>query len=196
MYLLLTQIYRYKETIMKILLFSGALVLVLIVFLFLLRYGVFTPIRFEKAHTAGETVVYEEGRGDYRKSGELMDSIYQRLIDAESIETFRGFGIFYDNPKNVPADTLRYEAGCILEEPSEASVKRLESNFKLKTLETRECITAEFPYKGKPSVFLGTIKVYPALSRYIREHKLPEEGPVMEIYDVPAGKIVYRKFLR
>ena len=180
---------------MKILLFAGPAVLVLIVFLFLLLYGGFTSIRFEKAQTAGETVVYEEGRGDYRKSGELMDSIYQRLIETESIETYRGFGIFYDNPKDVPVDKLRYEAGCILEEPSEVAVKRLESNFKVKTLEPRQCITAEIPYKGKPSVFLGTIKVYPALNRYIREHNLPEEGHVMEIYDVPAGKIVYRKFL-
>ncbi|MFP4619295.1 MAG: GyrI-like domain-containing protein [Spirochaetaceae bacterium] len=180
---------------MKIFLFAGPAVLVLIVFLFLLRYGGFSPIRFGKGHAGGETVVYEEGRGDYRKSGELMDSIYQRLIETESIETFRGFGIFYDNPKNVPADTLRYEAGCILEEPSEATVKRLESDFQVKTIEPRECITAVFPYRGKPSVFLGTIRVYPALSRYIRDHNLPEAAPIMEIYDVPAGKIVYRKFL-
>ena len=195
MYLFLTSKYWFKEWTMKLLLFAGPSVVVLIIFLLLLRYGVASHIRFERVRAGVETVVYEEGQGDYRKSGELMDSVYEKLIETESIETYRGFGVFYDNPKNVPVDKLRYEAGCILDGPSEATIKRLKTNFKVKNLKEGQCITTEFPFKGKLSIVLGTLRVYPALSRYIREHNLPEAGPIMEIYDVPGEKIVYRKYL-
>jgi len=180
---------------MKIFLFGGPAALVMVVVLLLLYYGGFSPIRFEKVPAGGETVVYQEGRGDYRKSGELMDSIYERLIEAASIKTYRGFGIFYDNPKSIPTDRLSYDAGCILDESPEGAVEKLGTDFQVKTIEPREAVVTEFPFRGKLSVILGIMRVYPALNRYITENKFPDSGPIMEIYDVPAQKIVYRKFL-
>jgi len=43
------------------------------------------------------------------------------------------------------------------------------------------------------SIIMGIMKVYPALNKYISENNLSEEGFVMEIYDVPGKKIIYRK---
>ena len=40
------------------------------------------------------------------------------------------------------------------------------------------------------------MKVYPALNRYIRNYNLSEDGYVMEIYDVPNKRIIYRKEIR
>ena len=37
------------------------------------------------------------------------------------------------------------------------------------------------------------MKVYPAMNRFVRENVFDEDGWVMEIYDMPDRKIVYRK---
>jgi hypothetical protein len=38
------------------------------------------------------------------------------------------------------------------------------------------------------------IKVYPVIEKYVTENNY-QDGPIMEIYDVPNKKIIYRKFL-
>lgn len=37
------------------------------------------------------------------------------------------------------------------------------------------------------------MKVYPAIEKYVEINGCKNEGSVMEIYDVPNKKIVYRK---
>ena len=39
------------------------------------------------------------------------------------------------------------------------------------------------------------MKVYPALNKYAIQNGYNEEGLVMEIYDIPNNKILYRKEL-
>ena len=40
---------------------------------------------------------------------------------------------------------------------------------------------------------MGIMKVYPAMNRFVSENGFDEDGWVMEIYDMPGKKIVYRK---
>ena len=40
---------------------------------------------------------------------------------------------------------------------------------------------------------IGIMKVYPALNNYIKANGYSEEGPIMEIYDLPNNKIRYLK---
>ena len=42
-------------------------------------------------------------------------------------------------------------------------------------------------------VYSTCMKVYPAMNRFVRENVFDEDGWVMEIYDMPDRKIVYRK---
>ena len=42
-------------------------------------------------------------------------------------------------------------------------------------------------------IMMGIMKVYPAMNRFVGENGFNEEGLVMEIYDIPGKKIVYRK---
>ena len=39
---------------------------------------------------------------------------------------------------------------------------------------------------------IGIMQVYPAMNRFARESRFDEDGRVMEIYDIPGRKIVYR----
>ena len=53
--------------------------------------------------------------GDYRQSGELMDKIYYSLLNDYKIETYKGYGKYFDNPKKTEKSNLRSEAGCVVE---------------------------------------------------------------------------------
>jgi DNA gyrase inhibitor GyrI len=78
-------------------------------------YGGFDKLNVRIAEQGGETVVYEEFIGDYSKSGAAMDTVYYSLKNIDKIETFKGFGIYYDNPKTIERSKLRSEVGCIIE---------------------------------------------------------------------------------
>ncbi|MFW6222251.1 MAG: hypothetical protein ACOC3T_01430, partial [Bacteroidota bacterium] len=54
-------------------------------------------------------------------------------------------------------------------------------------------IVAEFPFKGKLSIIFGIMKVYPSIEKFVKKKGYSNDGAVMEIYDVPNKKILYRK---
>lgn len=134
------------------------------------------------------TLVYEEFQGDYKNTPKVQDKIYYALLNENKIETFKGFGIYYDNPQQVPKEKLRSEIGCILEEKDLSKVEELKAKqFKIKEFPKTEAIVVEFPFNTQFSIFAGIMKVYPKLEAFRKEHNYqPRE--VMEIYDVPSKK--------
>lgn len=177
---------------MKIVLIA-VLALIVILLVAYTYYGGFNRLNIQIAEQGGETVVFEEIVGDYRQSGVAMDKIYHSLKDNDKIETFKGFGFYYDNPKKVEKSKLRSEAGCVIENADTGKVAVLSENFKTKVLPTKKYIVTEFPYKGKMSIMVSIMKVYPSLSEFAEKQGLDSDGAVMEIYDIPNGKIMYRK---
>lgn len=157
--------------------------------------GGFRKIQFTVQEAGGETLIYQPHAGDYKNVGKVMDQMYYALLNEEKVECFRGFGIYYDNPQKVEKEKLRSDVGNILENPTPELLEQLSGKYNIKTLEKQKFLVAEFPYKNQFSVFMGIMRVYPAINKYTREHNLSEEGFVMEIYDVPGKKIIYRKQL-
>lgn len=155
-------------------------------------YGGSKKIEFSIVETGGEVLIYEEIQGDYRQSREVGDKIYYSLLDEDKIETFKGFGVYYDNPQKIEQSKLRSEAGCILEEKDIDKLSYLENKYTIRTFPRKEYITTEFPYKGKMSVLIGVMRVIPTLTKYATENGYGD-GAVMEIYDVPNHIILYRK---
>ncbi|SHG05932.1 GyrI-like small molecule binding domain-containing protein [Mariniphaga anaerophila] len=166
------------------------LALIAIVFIY---YGGLKKVTCRVEKQGGETLVYKQMTGDYAKSAKLMDEIYYSLIKDYGIETFKGFGIYYDNPKEIDKSKLRSEIGCIIEEKDSSKVAQLKEDLKIKTFPEKSYIIAEFASKGKLSIVFGLMKVYPAMDKFVKENGYKKEGAVMEIYDVPNKKIVYRK---
>jgi hypothetical protein len=155
-------------------------------------YGGFKKIDFRIEHQGGETAVYETVMGDYSQSSKVMDRIYYSLLNDEKIEITNGFGTYYDNPKNVAKEKLRSEIGCIIENVDSATLVRLAEKHQVKTLLHGDFVVTEFPFKGKFSIFVAIMKVYPALDKFCEEHGYIY-GPIIEIYDMPNKKIIYRK---
>jgi len=158
-------------------------------------YGGFKTIAPKIQQCGGETLIYEKMTGDYAQSGPVSDRVYQKLIDTHGITTTKGFGIYYDNPKTVEKENLRADVGCILESDFE-KLETLKADFEVTEYPVSEYLVAEFPYRGKSSVILGILKVYPTFEVYAKENGYESDTPVMEIWDVPNKKITYRKHLR
>lgn len=155
-------------------------------------YGGFYDVKVRTETVGGETMVYKKVTGDYKQTSSVTNEVYNYLLHDFGIETYKGAGIFYDNPKQVKKEELRSEAGCIIEP---ADIHKLDTTlckYEIKQLPRRESVVAEFPYKGGISVLIGLLRVYPKLEEYVKTHHLPEH-PVVEIYDVPGRKIIYRK---
>jgi len=177
---------------MKIILIIIGVILAIMAIVFI-YYGGFKKVNCRIEKQGGETLVYKEMTGDYAKSGKLSDEVYYSLLNDYEIETFKGFGIYYDNPKEVENSKLRSEIGCIVEEKDRSKVSQIKGDLKIKTYPEKSHIVAEFPFKGKMSIMFGLMKVYPAMDKFVKENGKNEDGAIMEIYDVPNKKIVYRK---
>jgi len=177
---------------MKIPLIIIGLIVAIILMLYA-YYGGFKKVSFSIEIQGGEMLVYREMTGDYSKSGKLMDEIYYALLNDYGIETYKGFGIYYDNPRDVEKSKLRSEVGCIIEENDLIKLTLLSGDLKTKRYPETKCVVTEFPHKGMISIFMGILKIYPALIKYVDNNNLDAYGAVMEIYDVPNKKIIYRK---
>jgi uncharacterized protein (TIGR02588 family) len=176
---------------MKIVLIVIAVLAVVLVAIYA-YYGGFKKVSFRIENQGGETVVYENVAGDYSQTGKVSDRIYYTLLNEEKVETTKGIGIYYDNPKTVAKDKLRSEIGCIVENLDSVTLTRLAEKYQVKTLPQSEFVVTEFPFKGKLSILFGIMKVYPALDKFSKERGYIE-SPITEIYDVPNKKIIYRK---
>ncbi|MCD4792268.1 MAG: hypothetical protein K8R54_03480 [Bacteroidales bacterium] len=154
---------------MKIILIVSAILIVAFI-VFYTYFGGFKKINISVSKSGGEVLIYEKIQGDYRQSGVIMDKIYNSLLNEDKIETFKGFGIYYDNPRKVEKSKLRSEAGCILEKKDIDKLPILENKYTVRTFPEKEYIITEFPYKGKVSIFFSIMKVYPALNKFANKN--------------------------
>jgi hypothetical protein len=155
-------------------------------------YGGFKTISFYVVDTGGELLAYEEMKGDYNQTKEVTDRVYYLLLNDLKIETYKGFGLYYDDPKTVETSKLRSDIGCIIEDVDSTKIELISQHLKVRTCPEGKYVITEFPNKGFISVIIGIIKVYPAFNDYVAANGY-KDGPVMEIYDMPNKKIIYRK---
>lgn len=167
-------------------------IIVILAVIFLSYYGAFTKIEVGYERQGGETLIYEEIKGDYRQSANSMDKVYYALKNDHGIATTNGFGIYYDNPQKVETSKLRSEAGCIIPQGVEIDNDAISEKFKIKQFPDERYIVTSFPYKNKMSVIFSIMRVYPKLREFAEKNGHSLEAPVMEIYDVPNKKILYR----
>jgi len=164
---------------------------------FVLAYfGVFNRVSVDIQEAGGGTVIFQDVKGDYRQTGIVMDEIYYELKNAYGVETSRGYGKYYDNPKEVAVGNLRSEAGVFLEKEHQKFLVDLRKNFDLKTIDHKEYVVAEFPFRNRFSVMFSTMKVYPALEKFCEANELDSNTPVIEITDVGNSRTIYLKEIK
>lgn len=156
-------------------------------------YGGFSKIKIKMETAGGETIVYQEVQGDYSQTMTVSNEIYDYLLNELKIETYKGIGVFHDNPREVSKQNLRSDIGCVIEPQDIERLDKDGCKYKIMTLPVEKVLIAEFPFKGKLSVFIGMLKIYPAIEKYTQKHSLTSNSPLVEIYDIPNSKTIYRK---
>lgn len=127
------------------------------------------------------TVAYKYRTGAYKDCGSVFK-------ESSSIgPKLSCIGIFYDDPKKVPAQKCRYAVGSILSEGEDRlneEQQKLYENHGFRVFsfpEVTHVVTTSFPHRTPLSIFLGVQRVYPQLNYYIKERKLCAH-PFLEIY--------------
>ncbi len=177
---------------MKILKILGIFLLVIITggALFLWYSGAFSTIEIEERDEGPFYVVGIERVGNYQESGIYMDSVYNKLIEID-VKTTKGFGIYWDNPNDVPPEECKSMVGCIVNEQDTVRKREIEKlNLVFQRVGVTKCVAVDYPYKNMVSMVFGIIRVYPKISEYLKENNLSPTVS-MEIYDEENEKITY-----
>ncbi len=69
-------------------------------------------------------------------------------------------------------------------------MSKVSSKYDVREYPSSKSVVAEFPYKGKISIFIGIMKIYPALGTYIKEHQY-NQTPKKELYDMQNERFEY-----
>jgi hypothetical protein len=165
-------------------------VIAIVCLIVLARYGLFNSVSISEKNVGPYLLVYKTHIGDYKSVGPIIGELNYDLRNNYSIETTKGFGLYYDNPQEVDKAKLRSVVGCIVEGRSVEDLKKVSIKYGAKEYPSSRSVVAEFPYKGKMSILIGIFKVYPKLGSYIKKHKYPQT-PIMELYDQPNKRIEY-----
>jgi len=173
---------------MKYILSTLALIVALLI-LGLYNYGLFHTVTFEAQENKPYILVYEKYVGPYKNVGFLMEKIAQELT-ADSIPFTKRFGIYYDNPREVPEAELRSLVGCALEGVDSMTLVSLAEKYDLAEYPATPSVITEFPFNGQVSILIGILKVYSPLTDYLNEKEF-SHGPIMELYDEPNKVITY-----
>ena len=163
-------------------------ILLFIIFWIAVYYGAFTKLNVEETTLPSYTIVVKKMQGAYKQSPKAMNEVYYYLLNELDIETYKGIGIYYDNPQTTPDSQLQREAGSIIEEKDIEKLINLEW-YEVKTLEQKETMLITYPYKGMLSTIISLMRVYPKLNEYAQSHNYIG-GPTIEISDIP-GKTIY-----
>lgn len=163
-----------------------------IIVLILAYYGAFKRVEAKIESHNSTYIVYKTVTGSYKQSGTVSDEVYWDLLNNYDVETCKGIGLYFDNPKDTETEKLRSEIGCVLESIDTPNLESIKAKYNTKELPKGDYPTIKFPYKGKLSVIVGLLKVYPALNKFKEENKEYQDSFAIEVWDIPNKMIIYR----
>jgi hypothetical protein len=162
---------------------------VILIFVFLWFGGFFTKLTVVEKEMGPYTFAYQEFIGPYSKTKNVFEQVYKILVE-NSITSEIGIGIYFDDPKEVPADKLKSHCGSVI---TEEEAKKLQGKLQTDTIPKGKAIVVDFPYKSVLSYMVGPMRVYPVLSRYALEKGYAQTTKGIEVYDIP-NKVLYYYF--
>ncbi|MBU2523893.1 GyrI-like domain-containing protein [Patescibacteria group bacterium] len=154
-----------------------------------LYHGMFSNLTVEVKEMGPYKMIYAPHQGSYYKVGEVSDKLYTDMV-ANGVESDIGIGVYYDDPAKVEESDLRSEIGILVDEKPE---DKLIEQYEYKEIAQAKSAVIEFPIKSTLSYMFAPAKVYPAFVKYGEENNIEwnEELGSIEIYDIPAKKIIY-----
>jgi len=156
---------------------------------FLDYMGMFGSVNVTERQVGPFSYAYEEFTGPYKNTMPVFARVTD-FLNEQGIIPGKSVGVFFDNPSQVPPEKLRSNCGAMITETDPIKLSALQVQLKLGSFEATNCVTAEFPIRNTLSYILGPMKIYPLLSKYIKDNGYQMKESY-EIYDTQANKIVY-----
>lgn len=152
--------------------------------------GYFNHINVVEKDAGGYKIIGVHVTGPYSAVSKDIENVSKQLKDM-GVTSSKGFGIYYDDPKMVPAEKCKSFVGNIIEEKDFKIVSELKpEGLKIDSIPYTKTVMAEFPIKNSLSYMIGPMKVYPALSDYMSGKGYTNKLSV-EIYDIPNKQIIF-----
>lgn len=166
----------------------AVIIVAIVIFLFYMNF--FSKVSVKEEKTGPYTFAYVEHVGPYSQVGKPMAELDKKIREA-GFEPTLGIGVYYDNPKDTPQEKLRSKVGSVISENDMGKIEEDGQGFTFETLEEQTRIVAEFPYRNMASYFMGPMKVYPAIEKYMKEKGYDMNTVGLEVYDMGNKKIIF-----
>lgn len=149
------------------------LALVAIVYGFLISQGLHRTVEVQQGEQGGFILVGVDHTGSYMEIGNAFAEVQATFPDGEFA------GIYYDNPEQVPEDSLRSFAGVKVSATEGLEAIAAYPGFRLVEVEKGPSLYTDWSGgSGTVSIILGTMKSYPALKAACEETGLCTENSI------------------
>ena len=148
----------------------GITILVAIGILFVI--GFFNPVSISKREKGPYKLVYLPHTGPYYQTAKTIKNV-KKILQTTALKAGESCALYYDDPKNVPQNKLRSKGGVLVKD-----VVSLKPPLQWQEIPARAVIVGKI--KSHPAI--ASIKVYPKLHKWLREHNLKAGTPSLEIY--------------
>ena len=163
------------------------LILLSIGVIYVSTQGLFQSVVIEQHAMPGYRVVGIRHIGPYEKIGDAFNQIH-KVADEQGVPV-KMIGVYFDNPDEVTADSLRSMAGIIVSEPDSIKLSSL-PNLTFLSIPAGEAAVSNFETGGMVSMIIGAMKSYPKLTEYVEARGIAEQvNFVYEVYS--EGKTEY-----
>lgn len=153
--------------------------------------GIFDKLDASLSAAGPFNLVYREHTGPSRGVRAAQNDVFRFLSEKRSVVSRKAFAEYFYNPGKTKAEELRSIGGYI----TDSLMSGVPAPFVAEIFPQTLSIVGVFPLRSFMSIMTGPMKFYPKMAEILikqkREAGREARGPVMEIDDVPAGKIVY-----
>ena len=150
-----------------------------------------TPIVLERKPSQRLRIAYVTFVGPYHeayKKGQVVEAELAKIAPRNWADT-PCIGIYYDNPKEVPAERCRSVFGKII--PEDMDVAGLEG-VRVDVIEAMEdTIQIRYPLRGFLSIMAGIFRAYPAINKFWASQASSDGTAIAELYGFGGNYITY-----
>jgi hypothetical protein len=152
--------------------------------------GILDKIDVSLADAGPYNLIYRQHKGPYGGVRAVVYDVSRYLSEKRAIAPRTGFAVFYDNVRRQrmkKQEELRSIAGYV----TDSLLADVPAPYAAGVFPKTQSILGVFPFRSFMSPMTGPMKFYPKMAEILIQKKREAAGPVMEIYDVPARKILY-----
>lgn len=154
--------------------------------------GVMSKVVVERRPFHKVRVAYVKHVGPYKDTWNEISVVETGLqsIKNDKLSDAPCFGIFYDDPRTVPAAECRSIVGKVITD--DLNISELEGISVAEIPEMSDTLQVRYPFRGMISILVAIQRVYPAITRFWAGDGVGLDGTaIAEFYGLEPAKILF-----